>query len=235
MKPSLEPALSIFYPAHNEAENLPALLAHADTFIKQRSFPVEVIIVDDGSRDSTPEVMKTLMLQYPYLRHVRHDINQGYGAALRTGFKSARAPLVFFTDGDNQFRLDELVELLKLMESEKADVVIGYRQNRQDNFMRKMNTFLWCSLVKLLLGIRFRDVDCAYKLFRKESLESLNFTTTGAMISTELLFYLQKKNCKILEYPIKHYPRTAGNPTGAKISVILRAFKELFLFYWRNT
>jgi glycosyltransferase involved in cell wall biosynthesis len=231
---STGPQLSIFYPAHNEAENLPSLIENASHFVAKQSFPVEVIVVDDGSKDNSKEVLEGLCERYKFLRFVRHEVNRGYGGALRSGFAAAKAPLIFFTDGDNQFRLDELNDFLVTLKQSGADVVVGYRVNRQDHFMRKVNTFLWGSLVKLLLRVKVRDIDCAYKLFKRESIAALNFTTTGAMISTELLFNLQRHHFKIEELPVRHYPRTQGNPTGAKLTVIARAFRELFAFYWRS-
>jgi glycosyltransferase involved in cell wall biosynthesis len=193
-----------------------------------------VIIVDDGSSDHTPQLMKDLMAQHSFLRYVRHEKNRGYGGALRSGFEESKGKLVFFSDGDNQFRLNELTEFLNILKSENADAVIGFRKNRQDHLVRKLNTFLWGSLVKFLLKVKAKDIDCAYKLFKKDCLQGIEFKSNGAMISTELLFFLYKKQYKILQLPVTHYPRTQGNPTGAKLSVILRAFRELFLFYWKN-
>jgi len=229
-----DPALSIFYPAHNEAKNLPALISHANDFVQRQNFPVEVIVVNDGSLDESEKVLADLKTKYSFLKSVSHAHNKGYGEALRSGFVHSKAPLVFYTDGDFQFRLDELEKFVPLLKSEKWDALIGYRHNRQDNLIRKMNALLWGLLIRLSLGIKARDIDCAYKLFRKESLENLVFTTTGAMISTELLFHLQKNHLKFKELPVSHYPRILGQPTGANLSVIARAFRELFLFFWKN-
>ncbi|NCN27729.1 glycosyltransferase family 2 protein [bacterium] len=226
--------LSIFFPAYNEAKNLPELIERTDLFIQQYAKNTEVIVVNDGSSDNSKEVLKQLEAKYGFLKSVHHPQNQGYGAALRSGFSNSQGKLVFFMDSDNQFHFDELKEFIKVLEDEKMDGVIGIRTDRKDNFLRKTNTFLWCSLVRLLLGIRFKDIDCAYKLFKKELIKDIKLETTGAMISTELLFQVQKRTEKIVERHVNHYPRTQGSPTGANPLVILRAFKELFSFYFQN-
>lgn len=228
------PALSIFYPAHNEAKNLESLIEHAAEFVKLQSFAVEVIVVDDGSSDETPTVLAALMQRYPFLRTVRHEKNLGYGEALKTGFRSAKAPRVFFTDGDHQFRLNALPEFLQTLDSEPCDVVVGYRRNRQDNVIRKLNGYLWSRMIRLVLGVKIRDIDCAYKLFRKPAIEALEVTTTGAMISAELLYQIQQNNFRIVERPVEHHPRTQGASTGGNLHVIARAFKELFQFYSKS-
>jgi glycosyltransferase involved in cell wall biosynthesis len=165
------------------------------------------------------------------VRHVRHEKNRGYGGAVKTGLKEAKLDWIFFTDGDGQFDIGELE--LMIPAAQKADMVAGYRLNRQDPFMRKLNAFGWGTLVRTLFRLhgKVRDIDCAFKLFRRRVVDQSAFQAEGAMISTELLVRAKKLGYTFAEVGVHHFPRKAGVPTGAKPTVILRAFKELFKLY----
>lgn len=227
-------SLSAFFPAYNEEKNLKALIKKADQIFNQLFFNYEIIIINDGSRDNTLQILEELKGSFSKLKIISHKENLGYGAALKSGFLAAQKDLIFFSDADNQFDLGEIK--LFLSEIENFDVIIGFRKNRQDNFIRRLNTWLWNNLINFLFKIRVSDVDCAFKLFRKEILEKIkpqNFQSQGAMISAEILVKLKKADAKIRELPISHFPRTAGKPSGVKLKVIIKAFKELFRFYFQ--
>jgi SAM-dependent methyltransferase len=226
------PSLSLFFPCHDEAENLELLLSACDDFARDYDGPLEVIVVDDGSTDASADVLSRLAATRPYLRTVTHPINRGYGAALRSGFAAAKHDLIFFSDGDNQFRLDHLPSFIDRIEA-GADAVIGYRSPRQDPPGRKLNAWGWRLFVGTLLGLRVRDIDCAYKLFRREVIESIDFQATGALISTELLVKVFKCGFRVEELPVTHYPRHAGEQSGANPAVIVWAFWELLLLHDR--
>lgn len=223
--------ISAFFPAYNEAENLEALTTKTVETLEKLADKWEVIIVDDGSKDNTEEVANKLVETYPGVRYIRHKVNQGYGGAVKTGLKEAKLDWIFFTDGDGQFDVSEM-ELL-VPHSETADFVAGYRIKRQDNFMRSLNAFAWGSMVRTLFGLhgKVRDIDCAFKLFKRRVVDDYEFKASGAMISTELLAQSKKIGYTFKEQGVHHYPRTAGVQTGANIKVILRAFKELFALY----
>src|SRR5262249_34971694 len=155
-----------------------------------------------------------------------HERNRGYGAALASGFDAARKELVFFTDGDKQFDVSELASFLPELD-DRTDLVIGWRRHRADPPMRLLNAWGWKLLVNGLFGYTARDVDCAFKLFRCSVWQSLTVHARGATFSAEFLIKARRLGFQIKELPVSHFPRRAGSPTGAKLSVIVRAFKEL--------
>jgi glycosyltransferase involved in cell wall biosynthesis len=181
----------------------------------------EVVVVDDGSTDGTGPLAESLGA-----RVVRHPRNLGYGAALRSGFEAATCEWVFFTDADGQFDPKELAELLP--HAATHDAVLGWRRNREDNAVRKLNTWLWRVVVRFVVGLRVRDADCAFKLLRRSAVESVGpLATGGAVTSTELLVKLQRAGVTWVEVPVTHRPRVAGRASGASPRVIARAFVEL--------
>ena len=219
-------SLTIFFPCYNEEQNVERVTREALETAGQVSDDYEIIIVNDGSRDRTAEVTDKLAAEYPAVRVLRHEVNKGYGAALQTGFKNARKELVFYTDGDGQFKIEEIKKLLPLIE--KYDIVSGYRINRQDPLHRKVNAFMWGSMVNMLFKLNVRDVDCAFKLYRRKIFDDISLTSQGALIDTEILARAKAKGYTITEVGVNHYPRTAGSQTGAKLSVIIKAFRELY-------
>lgn len=221
--------ISAFFPAHNEEANVESLTRKLVKVLSENCTEFEVIIVNDGSKDKTKEVSEKLAAEDKRVKVINHEVNRGYGGAVKSGLYAAKLDWVFFTDGDNQFDVSEIPVLIKM--TDKYDFVTGYRMKRQDPPHRLLNAFMWGTLVKLLLGFRVKDVDCAFKLFKREIVERTQPEAEGALISTELLAKSTKLGYKIGEVGVHHYPRTAGTQTGAKLKVILRAFKELFKFY----
>jgi glycosyltransferase involved in cell wall biosynthesis len=219
-------SITIFFPCYNEEQNVARITLEAIEVARRISNDYEIIIVNDGSRDRTGEIAERLSEKYREVRVIHHDGNKGYGAALQTGFKNATKELVFYTDGDGQFKIEEITRLLPLIE--KADIVSGRRICRQDPFIRKVNAFLWGALVNALFKINVTDVDSAFKLYRRKIFDDITLTSQGALIDTEILAKARAKGYTITEVGVSHFPRVAGEQTGAKLSVILRAFKELF-------
>ena len=227
-------SVSFILPAFNEELNI--VQAIEATLVVGRKYcsRFEVIIVDDGSADATAELVEAEATRNPEIRLVRHDVNRGYGQALHTGFRCAVLDYVFFTDSDNQFDLEEIKLLLDL--ADDASVVAGYRKIRQDPPMRLLNAWAWNRLVRLLFYVPVRDIDCAFKLFRRTALESIDIESHGAMINTEIMVKLARAGSRIVEVGVTHYPRRAGSPQGAKLKVILRAFREVVHMYpWLST
>jgi glycosyltransferase involved in cell wall biosynthesis len=225
------PELSFFFPAHNEAENIEALVAEALAELPALASRFEVICVDDGSRDATPALADRLAADHPDLvRAVHHGTNRGYGAALRTGFAASRFPLVCFTDGDRQFRVADLARLLDRLEApDRPDVVAGYRLRRADPTVRLVYARAYRACLRLFYGLRVRDVDCACKLFRREALDGIRLESGGAFLSAELLIKLRARGRRLAEVGVPHHPRLAGQASGADPRVVLRAVRD----FWR--
>jgi glycosyltransferase involved in cell wall biosynthesis len=218
--------ISIFFPCYNEEENVERVTEEALAVAPAISDDFEIIIVNDGSRDRTSEIAHSLAAKYPQVKAIDHTQNQGYGGALQTGFKNATKELVFYTDGDGQFKIEEIVKLLPLIE--EYDIVSGYRINRQDHFIRKVNAFMWGTLVNMLFSLQVSDVDSAFKLYRRKMFDEFTLESQGALIDTEVLAKAKARGYRITEVGVNHYPRVAGVQTGANIKVIIKAFKELF-------
>ncbi len=217
--------LSLFFPAFNEAGNIKQTIQKALAVIDKVAKDYEIIIVDDGSIDGTDTVVKQLINGNKKIRLVSHKKNLGYGAALRTGFQRAKFELVVFNDGDGQFDFGEIKKFLEKIE--KYDLVIGYRQKRVDSVLRTIIQFFLKIWVFLFFRIYYKDIDCGFKLFRKQALlQIMPLKSDGAMISTEILAKVKQKKLTLYQVPVSHYPRMAGKPTGANPKVILRAVKE---------
>ena len=222
--------LSYFFPAHNEEANLGPLVEEAMAALPALADEWEIVIVDDGSRDATPRLADELAAAHPGLvRAVHHPRNLGYGAALRSGLAAARHDLVAFTDGDRQFRVADLGRLTaRLAEPDGPDVVAGYRIRRADPLVRTVYARLYRLANRVFFGLRVRDVDCACKLFRRDALAGLRVESGGAFFSAELLIKLEAAGRRVVEVGVPHHPRTAGSPTGARPSVVLRAVRDFW-------
>jgi glycosyltransferase involved in cell wall biosynthesis len=222
-------SLSAVLPAYNEEAIIERTVRHVAGVLSGLVQDFEVIVTNDGSRDHTGDVLARLQASDPSLnlRVVTHEMNCGYGAALASGFDAARMDLIFLTDGDKQFDVTELGTFIPAMDAQ-TDLVIGWRRNRADPFMRKLNALGWKTLVNLLFGYTARDVDCAFKLFRRRVWQSMTVHARGATFSAEFLIKARRLGFTVKELPVSHFPRTAGSPTGARPDVIVRAFVELF-------
>lgn len=223
------PGLSASFPAHNEEDNVEPMIADLLAALPDVAERFEVIVVDDGSRDGTFARASAVAARDPRVRVVRHEVNRGYGAAVWTGLTSGTLEYAFFTDGDRQFDVRQLADLIDVLPGH--DVVVGYRVNRQDNALRIMNAHAWNWLIRSLFAVPVRDVDCAFKLFDRRVLTGLTIEAGGAMFSSELLARLKARGARIVEVPVKHLPREKGSASGGNPKVIARAFYELFRLY----
>jgi glycosyltransferase involved in cell wall biosynthesis len=222
-------SLSVFFPCYNEEANVENMVRQAQLVLPEVAEKWEIIPVNDGSKDKTGEIIDRLSKEDPNVHPVQHEKNQGYGGAVISGYNASKCAYAFFTDGDLQFDLREITLLIEKLD--EGDLILGYRKNRRDAWHRKLNAFLWGSLVKFLFGFQVRDVDCAFKLIKRRVMDKVQLTAGGAMVSTELLARANRAGFRFVEVGVTHYPRRAGTQTGAKLSVILRAFKELFKLY----
>lgn len=217
--------LSVFMPCYNEEGNVLRVASEAVAALERLVADWELILVNDGSRDATGRLIDELATADPRIRAVHHPTNRGYGAALRSGFLAATREYVFYTDGDGQFDIEQLEHLLPL--ARRYDIVSGYRVNRQDHALRRLNAWAWGRLVRSALKFRCRDVDAAFKLYRREIFDRMELRSTGALIDAEILGRATRAGCTIADVPVRHRPRTAGRSTGGNPRVILRAFREL--------
>ena len=224
-------SLSIVLPAYNEEANIENSLGEVSTVAHALGIEHEIILVNDGSTDRTGEVARAMQTRIPNLRVVEHYPNRGYGGALKAGFAAASKELIAFFPADKQFDFNEVERLLKRMN--EADIVCGYRANRRDNIIRKLNAFGWKTVVRLLFGRLCRDIDCGFKVFRRSILSQVKIVSNGAMVDTELLAGARARGFNIVEAPLTHLPRTAGVATGANLLVIVKAFRDLMRFWLR--
>jgi len=227
-------SLSVILPAYNEAQVIASTVSTVHSVVDGWKVDFEIIVVNDGSTDQTGAILAALAAGDPRIRFVTHPVNQGYGAALVSGFAAATKELTFFMDADGQFDISDLRTFFLFID--RYDAVIGYRIDRQDSWMRKLNAWGWKLLIGWVLGVHVRDVDCAFKLLHTDFLHQHPLETRGAMINAELLCTLKQAGGTYKELSVHHLPRQAGRATGAKLSVILRAFRELFAYAhkWRR-
>ncbi|MHC4642140.1 MAG: glycosyltransferase family 2 protein [Planctomycetota bacterium] len=230
---NVQPAVSIsvFFPCYNEQDNVEHTVESALAVLDDLNADFEVIIVDDGSIDATGRIADEIAGRDSRVKVVHHQPNRGYGAALKSGFKAATKELVFYTDGDGQFDIKEMPQLLSLVK--EFDIVTCYRINRQDSVIRKLNGWGWTKLACLLFGMKVRDIDCAFKLYKAEIFDKIELSSDGALIDAEILARAVRRGYTITQKGVHHFPRTAGEQTGANLKVILCAFKELFKL-WRK-
>lgn len=227
-------SLSVFFPAFNEEKNIKSTVEESLIVLKNLKLKdYEVVVVNDGSKDRTAEIVKKIIEKDKHVRLIDHEKNGGYGEALKTGFYNARYPWIVCTDSDGQFNFAEVEKLLE--KTDKAEVVIGYRMNRNDPPVRVMMGWMWTLLSNIILGIGVKDVDCAFKLVKREVIETIPRlqSTRGGMISPELLAKAKKSGFKISEVGVHHYPRTEGKQTGADLKVMIRSFADLFKLWWK--
>jgi len=217
--------LSVVVPCFNEEGNIAPVVTQAAEVGRRLASELEIIVVDDGSRDETARILAALQEAVPELKIVQHPQNRGYGAAVRSGLDRAGLDYVFLTDGDGQFDLEELPAAIQLLG--EHDVVAGYRTHRRDGWWRRLWGRCWTALVNHVFGLRVRDANCAFKLVPQILLRSSELRSEGALISAELLFEAQRLELSVGECAVSHYPRQTGRQSGASFRVIAKAFLEL--------
>ncbi len=216
---------SLCMPCYNEAEViedwLQTCLAILPAFLEE----FEIVVVDDGSSDGTADAIARVTERDSRVRLVQHSQNKGYGAAVTRALRACEGELICMVDGDGQFNLLDLPRLL--VKANEADVVIGYRFDRADTRMRKINAKSWNHLIRLLLGVRVNDLDCAFKLFPRWVVDQFQLTSQGACISAEMVVQCVRSGLVICQVPVNHHPRYHGAATGANLKVVMKAFREL--------
>jgi glycosyltransferase involved in cell wall biosynthesis len=227
------PSLSVFFPAYNDAPSLPALIRKTFATLERYVADYEVVVVDDGSRDGTGEVLEELRRQYsPWLRVVTHAHNRGYGGALRSGFAAAQKEFVFYTDGDGQYDVGELPRLLELA-GPATGLVNGYKLERHDPRHRVWIGSVYNLCARLMFRIRIRDIDCDYRLIRRVLLEKIQLTSTSGTICVELVRKLELSGCQVMEVGVQHYPRLHGRSQFFRIRSLAVTFLQLLRLWVR--
>jgi glycosyltransferase involved in cell wall biosynthesis len=232
-KQSATPSISAILAAFNEEGLIAETVLQVGAVLSGLTDDFEIVVTNDGSRDRTGEVLASLAERRPdlQLRVITHERNQGYGAALASGFDAADKDLIFLTDGDRQFDVSELAAFVDELD-DSTDLVIGWRRDRADAPMRLLNAWFWKQLITILFGYTARDVDCAFKLLRRTVWNALRVQSRGATFSAELLIKARRNGFRVKERPVRHFARTTGIPTGAKPRVIVRAVTELIRLRW---
>jgi putative flippase GtrA len=224
-------SLSVILPAYNEEAVIASTVATVLETLETWGLDFEVIVVNDGSQDATSTILESRAAAHPRVTIIHHIINQGYGAALVSGFEASTKDLVFFMDADGQFAIRDLERFFPLLQ--EYDAVLGYRFKRQDSWVRKLNAWGWKVLVQMVSGVSVRDIDCAFKLYPGKFLRELRLEARGAMINIEILYKFTCAGLTYTQVGVRHLPRKGGQATGAKPAVILRALRELFCYAWK--
>ena len=202
-------SLTIFFPAYNDAKTIAPLVVRVKQIAKATAKWYEILVIDDGSTDNTRQVLAKLQQTTPGVVVIRHPHNLGYGAALRSGFAHARGEFVFYTDGDGQYDPRELADLAKRMTSD-VDVVNGYKRVRHDEMVRRLLGYLYNKLVHGVYRLPIRDIDCDFRLIRRELLDRFELTASSGVICLELILNLRDAGARFAEVPVHHFPRVHG-------------------------
>jgi len=219
------PKLSVMMPAYNEEEILPIALDEAVKALNAQVRTWEIVIVDDGSTDRTPEILAEWVAREPRIRVVTNNPNRGYSQALIRGFHACDLDVIFYTDADAQFDLMEISRLYPLIAD--ADMVAGYRVGRQDPWFRLVTSGVYNAIQGLVLGVRARDVNCAFKFFRRDFFERVNLSSDGFLIDAELYARADRAGLRWAQGPVTHRPRTEGETT-VRVGTIQETLGQLF-------
>ena len=222
-------SLSLFFPALNDAESLPTLLARADRAARTVTNTYEIIVINDGSTDQTAVVLGKLRRRYRNLRVITHTSNEGYGAALISGFAAAKLAWVFYTDGDGQYDPMELIKLVKRA-TNNADVINGYKANRADGYMRKIIGSAYNSAVHMLYSVPIRDIDCDFRLIRRRMLQKITLRSTTGAICLELITKLHRAGARFSEVAVSHHPRLFGTSQFFQLNHLIETARALLTF-----
>jgi len=231
-RPAGKPAgLSVFFPAYNDSGTIASMVIRAVKAASELTPDFEIIVVDDGSADSTAEIADELARTYPQVRAVHHPMNRDYGAALQTGFRSATKDLIFYTDGDAQYDPAELPALWTSMTT-GVDLVNGYKISRADPLHRIVIGRLYHYIVSILFGLKLRDVDCDFRLMRRSIFERINLEKTSGIICVEMMKKIQDAGFSVAEVPVHHYHRAFGKSQFFNFRRLFRTGRDLLLLWY---
>jgi len=229
-KPRSVYSISVFFPAFNDQESIGPLVKSTLSVLATLTDDYEVLIVNDGSTDATPAVVDELARTLPGIKVIHHAENLGYGAALRSGFANSSKDLIFYTDGDGQYDVRELVALHQLM-TDSIDIVNGYKLKRSDQPSRKVLGAIYNQSARYLFKLPIRDVDCDFRLLRRHAIQHIKLVSSSGVICVELVRKLRAAGCVFAEAPVHHYPRRHGRSQFFTLRRVARTTFD-FLFLW---
>ncbi len=225
-------SITAFFPAYNDGGTIPSMVLTALMTLRKVTDDYEVVVVNDGSRDYTAEVLEELARRYPELRIIHHPHNRGYGSTLRTGFASARKEWVFYTDGDAQYDPRELVNLVEALD-EGVDIVNGYKIVRHDPLHRIVIGRIYHYIVKFAFGFRLRDVDCDFRLIRRAIFDQIDLESDSGTICVEMVKKMQDAGFRFVEVPVNHYHRAYGKSQFFNFKRLWRTGIQLIQLWWK--
>jgi glycosyltransferase involved in cell wall biosynthesis len=228
-------ALSVFLPAFNEEGNIKEVVVKTKKVLQEVAGKWEIVIVNDGSGDSTKKIVEDLQKEDPRIKLVNHDKNRGYGASFKSGLYNSKYNWIAFIDSDGQFDFAEITKFLEKQKETGADIVIGYYEKRRVSKFKIITSKIWEFSVFILFGLKVHDIDCGFKLISKRVIDKIPplVSERGAFISSELLIKARNAGFKIVEVPVTHYPRLKGVGTGRNLNVIIKSFIDL-LRLWKK-
>lgn len=221
--------ISLVLPAFNEEDNIEIVIRQAMSVLPQYADNFEIIPVNDGSRDQTPNIIDRLAREDSRVRPVHHKVNRGYGGAVASGITASTGEYVMFMDADRQFDIADIRRLAPFVS--EFDIVAGFRMERADPLQRRINAEVFNLAVRIAFGVHLRDLDCAFKIFRGDMVRALDLTSSGALINAEMQAKLRRQRASLQQVGVPHHPRVAGTPTGGNVKVILRAMKGMVVLW----
>jgi glycosyltransferase involved in cell wall biosynthesis len=222
-------SLSIIYPMYNERENIPTAVSEALRVGCKIAPELEIVIVDDASTDGCGRLADQLALDHPEVKVVHHPVNRKLGGALKTGFAAATKEWILYMDSDLPIKMDDALNAVPL--TDEADVVIGWRKNRSESWRREMMSKVYNWMIQRFFSLHVRDVNFAFKLFRRELLDQILLMSEGSFIDVELLLEMKRIGARITEIGMDYYPRVAGVSTLASNRVVLVILIELLSYH----
>jgi len=225
-------SVSFVFPMYNEKDNIEESVRRALKLGREVADDFEVIIVDDASTDGSGEIADRLASEHREVKVIHHDVNRKLGATIRTGFANATKDLIFYTDADLPIDFEETRIAFDIID--EADVVTGYRIGERESFRRKILSAGYNFYIRLFFGLKVRDVNFAFKLFKRKILDEITLCSEGSFIDAEFLMEATRKGYRIREIGLHYYPRVAGESTLSSASVIMKTLKESLKYWWRR-
>jgi glycosyltransferase involved in cell wall biosynthesis len=226
------PSITAVFPAYNDGGTIASMVLAAIAALRQATQDYEVVVVNDGSVDYTGAVLEELARSVPMLRVIHHNGNQGYGAALRAGFSAARKDWIFYTDGDAQYNPLELERLVQAW-TEGVDIVNGHKVSRQDPCHRLLLGFLYNRTAQILFGVRIRDVNCDFRLFRRAILDAVSLESISGTIGLEMVKKWQDLGFVFREAPVNHFFRRYGRSQFFQFRRLFLSLRRLAILWWK--
>jgi glycosyltransferase involved in cell wall biosynthesis len=224
-------SLTAFFPAYNDQHTIEGIVRTAAEEMSKVTDDFEVLVVNDGSRDRTRSILERLEHELPYLRVIHHEKNRGYGAALITGFKNASKDLIFYTDGDGQYDVRELHNLLAELKP-NIDLVNGYKIKRADAWYRIWIGATYRRAMRWVFRLSIRDVDCDFRLFRRYIFETISLESASGVICVEMARKFDLAGFRMVEVPVSHYPRLHGRSEFFRVRHLVYTFRGLMKIWW---